>query len=103
MEVLGGGRLHSVHQPITADETLPTEQLELQLASCKCNYSYVRRAINTKPEKKKRLKRSCEAYITSYNFLQPLFELFSEVYENLVKRAAVLFAPFFNNDSSLHF
>lgn len=52
MEVLGGGLLHSVHQPITADETLPTEQLVLQLASCKCNDSYVGRAINTELTKK---------------------------------------------------
>lgn len=32
-----GGPLCTVHQPITADETLPTEQLARQLASCKCN------------------------------------------------------------------
>lgn len=32
-----GGPLCSVHRPITADETLPTEQLVRQRASCKCN------------------------------------------------------------------
>lgn len=31
------GPLCSVHRPITADETLPTEQLVRQRASCKCN------------------------------------------------------------------
>lgn len=42
-----GGPLCAVHRPITADETLPTEQLVQQLASCKCNDSNVRTAINT--------------------------------------------------------
>lgn len=41
------GPLCGVHWPITADETLPTEQLQQQLASCKCNDSGVRTAINT--------------------------------------------------------
>lgn len=43
----GWGPLCSAHQPITADETLPTEHLVQQLASCKRTENKVRIAINT--------------------------------------------------------
>lgn len=52
-----GGPLSAAHRPITADETLPTEQLVQQLASCKCNDSNVRTAINTNNSGGKKIKK----------------------------------------------
>lgn len=71
-----GGPLCTVQRPITADGTLPTEQLVWQLASCKCNdcqmwAAPVRTAINTNTSKEKKLlcKFTQPAVSTFGNFM----------------------------------
>lgn len=74
-----GGPLCAVQRPITADGTLPTEQLVRQLASRKCNdcqmwAAPVRTAINTNTSKKY-LKKDC-ASTSCYQLTQPSVRTF---------------------------